>query len=161
MPRCVSTRTRPSMAIVACCLPVIFFGQSFSCVVVVCTQRAMIVKQGLAAYGEGEVGLGELNAAFAGLGTLCGMVGPLLWGTVYNFFLRAAADSSAAGGGGGSSRWLHLSQGGHFFFTAATMACVFAVLKGADSKTLFLSDEPARLSIRAMTGDEEDGAPSG
>ena len=55
----------------------------------------MIVKQGLAAYGEGEVGLGELNAAFAGLGTLCGMVGPLLWGTVYNIFLRAAADSSA------------------------------------------------------------------
>jgi hypothetical protein len=121
----------------------------------------MIVKQGLAAYGEGEVGLGELNAAFAGLGTLCGMVGPLLWGTVYNFFLRAAADSSAAGGGGGSSRWLHLSQGGHFFFTAATMACVFAVLKGTDSKTLFLSDEPARLSIRTMTGDEENGAPSG
>jgi hypothetical protein len=55
--------------------------------------RAMVVKQGLAVCG-GEVGRGELNAAYAGLGTLTGMFGPLLWGALYQHFLRAADAGS-------------------------------------------------------------------
>jgi hypothetical protein len=42
----------------------------------------MMVKQGIAEY-KGTVGRGQLSAAYSGLGILCGIVAPLLWGSLY------------------------------------------------------------------------------
>jgi hypothetical protein len=46
------------------------------------------VKQGVTVT---NVGKGELNAAFGSLGTLTGIITPMLWGRMYQFFLNPPA----------------------------------------------------------------------
>jgi hypothetical protein len=99
--------------------------------------RAMVVKQGIAVCG-GEVGRGELNGAYAGLGTITGIFSALLWGALYQFFLKGAES-------GKGPRWLRWGKGGHFFVAAGVMALVFAAMRGADPATLFLEEEEAAV----------------
>ena len=93
--------------------------------------RAMLVKQGITVY-KGRVGRGQLNAAYGGLGNLCGIVAPLLWGSLYRFFLQWSER------GGAAARYM---RGGHFFVTAALMLVACLALRTADGTTLFIGDE--------------------
>lgn len=98
--------------------------------------RAMIVKQGLAVYG-GEVGRGELSGAYAGLGTLTGLFSSLLWGSLYQFFLRGATAGTAP-------TWLRWGKGGHFYVAAWLNLIVFAVMRTTAASTLLFLDEEQR-----------------
>ena len=66
--------------------------------------RAMVVRQGI---GATTAGRGALNAAYAGLGQLSGIIFPLLWGGLYKFFLRQSQEPSS------SVQWLQWGAGGH------------------------------------------------
>ena len=75
------------------------------------------------------------GSADGGIGTVCGMFGPLLWGSLYRYFMQASE------GPAGAPVWLRWGQGGHFFVTAGVLVLVFSALRGADPATLFLTDE--------------------
>ena len=73
--------------------------------------KAAVIKQGVSATSAGK---GELNAALAGLGSLCGIFGPgLVWGPLLRYFGDGAAAHPA---------WLRWGAGGHFVGCALCMA---------------------------------------
>ena len=88
--------------------------------------RAMVIKQGISVTTAGR---GALNAAYAGLGQVSGIVFPLLWGYLFKCFSRGAGP-----------KWLRWGPGGHFLVTAAVMAGACALVHTADPATLFPED---------------------
>ena len=89
-----------------------------------------------------------MGSADGGIGTVCGMFGPLLWGSLYRYFMRTSE------GPAGAPVWLRWGQGGHFFVTAGVLVLVYAALRGADPATLFLADEEKQPEPEPEPGPE-------
>ena len=102
------------------------------------SMRAMVVKQGLEV---SNVGKGQLNAAYSGLGQITAVVSALWWGGLYRFFSGQSANTP---------RLLRWGPGGHFLVTSAMMLGAWAALRTADPSTLYVEERSARA--RAGSG---------
>ena len=97
-----------------------------------------------------NVGKGQLNAAYSGLGQITAVVSALWWGGLYRFFSGQSANTP---------RLLRWGPGGHFLVTSAMMLGAWAALRTADPSTLYVEERSARA--RAGSGDRARGKGKG
>jgi hypothetical protein len=106
------------------------------------SMRAMMVSQGIKVC---DVGRGQINAAYGGLGQITAVFSALFWGSLYRFF----SDAKLARG---RASWLQWGPGGHFVLAAGAMVAAWWLLVRSKSGTLFLDDDDA-----AAEGGREEG----
>ena len=79
-----------------------------------------------------NVGRGQLNSAYGGLGQITAIFSGLFWGGLYRFFSSSPQ---------GTPWWLRWGPGGHFLVTTALLGGAWGILKTTSSKDLFLEDQ--------------------
>ena len=101
--------------------------------------RAMVVKQGISV--NKEMGRGQLNAAYGGLGEILATVTPLVWGYLYSIMQKPPAWVP---------RILRWGKAGHCLLAGVVFLFAYRVLHNADPDTLFIDD------IDADDGEDEE-----
>jgi hypothetical protein len=99
--------------------------------------KPMVIKQGISA-SNGELGRGQISAAYDTIDSLLSAVMPLFWGGTFAFLWRQPKGSFL-------QRWI--GPGGHFVVAAAFRLISWRIIKGADPATLSLEDEDEDASV--------------
>ena len=89
----------------------------------------MVVKQGISV--SKEIGRGQLNAAYGGLGEILAVVTPLVWGQLFSFCVSPP---------NWAPRVLRVGKAGHCLLAGVIFLLAYRVLHSADPDTLHVDD---------------------
>eukprot|EP01043_Picozoa_sp_COSAG02_P096920 COSAG02_NODE_33163_length_504_cov_1.019753_2_plen_102_part_01 len=89
----------------------------------------MVVKQGISV--NKEIGRGQLNAAYGGLGEILAVVTPVVWGQLFSFCMSPPKWAP---------RILRVGKAGHCLLAGFIFLLAYRVLHAADPATLHVDD---------------------
>lgn len=92
----------------------------------------MVVKQGISV--NKDIGRGQLNAAYGGLGEILAVVTPLVWGQLFSFCMSPPKWAP---------RVLRVGKAGHCLLASFIFLLAYRVLHAADPDTLHVDDMDA------------------